>query len=70
MKKGILVIFHVLTVLTMLAQQATEIAIIPQPVSLEKREGPFSFTAQTRIEAADRHPDALRVAGYFAAAGA
>lgn len=67
MKKGVLVIFHVLTVLTMLAQQATEVAIIPQPVSLEKREGQFLFTAQTRIEAADRNPDALRVASFFAA---
>ncbi len=50
----------------MLAQQATEVAIIPQPVSLEKREGQFLFTAQTRIEAADRHPDALRTASLFA----
>jgi hexosaminidase len=55
MKKGILVLFHAFIALTMLAQ-SEGIAIIPQPVSLEKREGQFPFTAQTRIEAADRNP--------------
>lgn len=52
--------------LSMYAQDVAPIAIIPEPVSLEKREGTFQFTAQTRIEAADRNPDALRVAGFFA----
>lgn len=66
MKKGILVLFHAFIAFTMFAQSEA-IAIIPQPVSLEKREGQFPFTAQTRIEAADRNPDALRVANFFAA---
>lgn len=66
MKKGVLVIVHVFTVLTMLAQSASEVAIIPQPVSLEKKEGQFNFTAQTRIEVADSDPDARRVVNTFA----
>lgn len=66
MKKGILVVFYALLTLTMLAQ-SDGIAIIPQPVSLERQDGQFAFTAQTRIEAADPDPDALRVANFFAA---
>ncbi|MDF2190225.1 beta-N-acetylhexosaminidase [Paraflavitalea sp. CAU 1676] len=66
MKKGSLVILYLLIVLPMLAQQATDVAIIPEPVSLEKRTGSFQFSGSTRIEAADRHPDVLRVANLFA----
>ncbi len=66
MKKGSLVILYLLIVLPMLAQQATDVAIIPEPVSLEKRTGTFQFSGSTRIEAAHRHPDVLRVANLFA----
>lgn len=66
MKRGVLAIVPVLAVLTTFARQTAEIAIIPQPVSLEKRDGQFLFNAQTRIEAADRNPDAIRVATFFA----
>lgn len=66
MKKGVLVLIHVLIVGAALAQSAGDVAIIPQPVLLEKREGSFSFNATTRIEAADRNPDAIRVATWFA----
>ncbi|WP_276484433.1 beta-N-acetylhexosaminidase [Paraflavitalea pollutisoli] len=52
--------------LSMYAQEVAPIAIIPEPVSLEKRDGKFLFTAQTRIEAADRNPDVQRVASFFA----
>jgi hexosaminidase len=66
MKKGVLVFLHVLVTFSVLAQSAGDVAIIPQPVSLEKREGSFAFSATTRIEAADRNPDAIRVATFFA----
>ncbi len=66
MKKGSLLIISSMMALSMYAQEVAPIAIIPEPVSLEKRDGKFLFTAQTRIEAADRNPDVQRVASFFA----
>lgn len=47
-----------------MAQSGSDVAIIPQPVSLQKQGGNFLLNAQTHIEAG-KNPDAQRVARLF-----
>lgn len=46
------------------AQSTNEIALIPQPVSLQKKDAPFTVNAQTRI-AASGNADVQRITGFF-----
>ena len=48
------------------AQTVSDIAIIPEPVSLEKKSTRFILNNQTRI-AADKNADVQRVLGFFTA---
>jgi hexosaminidase len=47
------------------SQTASDIAIIPQPVSLQKKDARFIVNAQTRITA-DKNADVQRVVRFFA----
>jgi hexosaminidase len=46
------------------AQPSNDIALIPQPVTLQKKDARFVVNAQTRI-AADKNADVQRVVGWF-----
>ena len=48
------------------AQQSPEIAIIPQPVSLEKKGGSFELNSFSIIEIAEKNADLQMVARYLA----
>jgi hexosaminidase len=47
------------------AQTANDIAIIPQPVSLEKTNGRFLLNAQTKVTADAKNADVQRVVRFF-----
>ncbi len=47
------------------SQTASDISIIPQPVSLEKKAASFVLNNQTKIVADAKNTDLQRVAGYF-----
>lgn len=47
------------------SQTTSDISIIPQPVSLEKKTARFVLTGQTKIMADAKNADVQRVAGYF-----
>ena len=65
MKKISLLAFCILSFVVVYSQSATEIAVIPQPVSLEKTGNGFTITEGTCIMAG-RQPDVQRVARFFA----
>jgi hexosaminidase len=46
-------------------QTAVEISLIPQPVSIEKRNGQFQLSASTGIVAADNNGEVQKVIGMF-----
>jgi len=47
------------------SQQNSEVAIIPQPVSFEKKGSSFEYNSFSIIEVPDRNPDVQRVARYL-----
>jgi hexosaminidase len=47
------------------SQTTSDISIIPQPVTLEKKAARFVLTGQTKIVADAKNADVQRVAGYF-----
>ncbi|WP_207513441.1 beta-N-acetylhexosaminidase [Longitalea luteola] len=47
------------------SQTTQEISIIPQPVSLEKKNTRFVLNAQTKIAADSKNADVQRIAGFF-----
>jgi hexosaminidase len=55
-----------LFVVTGFAQTVTDIAIIPQPVSLEKKSGRYLLNSQTHIITTNKNADVQRVALLFA----
>src|SRR5687768_7027532 len=66
MKKLVPFLLFVLTASVAIARQDNEIAIIPQPVAVEKKTGSFNLSANTRIEIKDNNADVQKVASYFA----
>ena len=65
MKNQLFCLLVVLSVTGAYAQQPGEIAIIPQPVSVEKKGGSFEFNNYSVIEVPDKTPEVQMVARYF-----
>ncbi len=65
MKKSYSYLLFVLTSLSVMGQQPGEIALIPQPVLLEKKGGNFEFNSYSVIEVPDKTPEVQMVARYF-----
>ncbi|WP_430896744.1 MULTISPECIES: beta-N-acetylhexosaminidase [unclassified Paraflavitalea] len=61
MKKTLLALFLLIT----LSSQAQEPALIPQPVSLEKRGSSFELNKFTQIEVSEKNPDLVRMARFL-----
>jgi len=66
MKKTIILFVFTLTIQTILAQQNQPIAIIPQPVSVEKNGSHFSLTSTSRIQITDRNAEVQKIARFLA----
>lgn len=66
MKKTLLYFFCIVSSACLNAQQPNEIAIIPQPVSIEKKGGNFEFNNYCVIEVPDKTAEVQMVARYFA----
>jgi hexosaminidase len=66
MKQISLLLTSLLIGTMVIAQTANDIAIIPQPVSLEKKSARFVLSAQTKIAADAKNADVQRVARLFA----
>ena len=65
MKKLVPFLVFVLTACVAIARQDNEIAIIPQPVAVEKINGSFNLSANTRIESKDNNADVQKVSRYL-----
>ncbi len=65
MKKLVPFMFFVLSAFVALARQDNEIAIIPQPVSLEKKNGTFDLSSNTRIELKNNNAELQKIAAYL-----
>lgn len=66
MKKVIILFILVLLIRETKAQNNQPVAIIPLPVSVEKKSDSFELTATTRIEFADRSTEVQNIARYLA----
>jgi hexosaminidase len=66
MKQICLLLTSLLIGTMVIAQTANDIAIIPQPVSLEKKNARFVLSAQTKIAADAKNAEVQRVAQLFA----
>jgi hexosaminidase len=66
MKQISLLLTSLLIGTMVIAQTANDIAIIPQPVSLEKKSARFVLSGQTKIAADAKNADVQRVARLFA----
>jgi hexosaminidase len=65
MKKLVPFLVFLLVAVVAVARQDHDLAIIPQPVSLEKNDGTFDLSATTRIELKDNNPEIQKVARYL-----
>jgi hexosaminidase len=65
MKKPISFLLFVSICFIVMGQQQGEIALIPQPVSFEKKGGNFEFNSYSVIEVPDKTPEVQMVARYF-----
>src|SRR5687768_13701074 len=65
MKQISLLLTSVLIGTMVIAQTANDIAIIPQPVSLEKKSARFILSGQTKVAADAKNADVQRVVRMF-----
>lgn len=65
MKKTLLVLSLLVATLGSKAQSASEIALIPQPVSVEKKNGHFQLSQSTSIVVPSNNAEVARVVEFF-----
>lgn len=66
MKRSFLLLLSVFLFVAGFGQTAPDIALIPQPVSVEKKGGNFELNSFSIIEVPDKNPELMRVARYLA----
>jgi hexosaminidase len=66
MKRSFLLLLSVFLFVAGFGQTAPDIALIPQPVSVEKKGGNFELNNFSIIEVPDKNPEVMRVARYLA----
>lgn len=66
MKRAIILVVTMIVASAGRGQQSEGIAIIPQPVSLEKKGGSFELNSYSVIEVPDKNPELQMVARYLA----